>query len=109
MQKCNPPFENVVASKSVGVAPENMTCGIKGPSDYCIQTHGIYRECDRCDAAVDEKAHGPDYLTDVHTESNPTWWQSTTMLENVHTQELKLTVSLGTWIRYILYNIPKNL
>merc|ERR1712088_1284563 len=44
-QKCNPPFENVVAEKMVSVSPENMTCGMKGPSDYCIQTHGIYREC----------------------------------------------------------------
>ena len=78
------------------VSPENMTCGIKSPSDYCIQTHGIYRECDRCDATSEEKAHKPEYLTDIHTESNPTWWQSTTMLENVHTQELKLTVNLGT-------------
>ena len=72
-----------------------MTCGIKNPSDYCIQTHGIYRECDRCDATSEEKAHKPEYLTDIHTESNPTWWQSTTMLENVHTQELKLTANLG--------------
>jgi len=94
-QKCNPPFENVAAEKLVLVSPENMTCGIKNPSDYCIQTHGIYRECDRCDATSEEKAHKPEYLTDIHTESNPTWWQSTTMLENVHTQELKLTANLG--------------
>ena len=94
-QKCNPPFENVVAEKTVSVSPENMTCGMKGPSDYCIQTHGIYRECDICDASVDDKAHTSLHLTDIHTESNPTWWQSTTMLENVHTQELMLTVSLG--------------
>ena len=86
----------MAAEKLVLVSPENMTCGIKNPSDYCIQTHGIYRECDRCDATSDEKAHKPEYLTDIHTESNPTWWQSTTMLENVHTQELKLTANLGT-------------
>ena len=79
----------------VSVSPENMTCGMKGPSDYCIQTHGIYRECDICDASVDDKAHTSSHLTDIHTESNPTWWQSTTMLENVHTQELMLTVGLG--------------
>ena len=79
----------------VSVSPENMTCGMKGPSDYCIQTHGIYRECDICDASVDDKAHTSLHLTDIHTESNPTWWQSTTMLENVHTQELMLTVGLG--------------
>ena len=95
LQKCNPPFENVVAKKLASVTPENMTCGLKSPSDYCIQTHGIYRECDRCDASFDEKSHMPEYLTDIHTESNPTWWQSTTMLENVHRQELFLTVSLG--------------
>ena len=89
------------------VSPENMTCGIKSPSDYCIQTHGIYRECDRCDATSEEKAHKPEYLTDIHTESNPTWWQSTTMLENVHTQELKLTANLGAFI--ILLSLLSNM
>merc|ERR1719362_2784822 len=68
---------------------------MKGPSDYCIQTHGIYRECDICDASVDDKSHASSHLTDIRTESNPTWWQSTTMLENVHTQELMLSVGLG--------------
>ena len=74
-----------------------MTCGIKDnvPTQYCIQTHGIYRECDVCQKDKADKRHMPEFLTDVHEESNPTWWQSVTMLEDVHTQEVKLTIRLG--------------
>lgn len=32
-----PPFENVVASKSVLVTPEQMTCGLRSANEYCIQ------------------------------------------------------------------------
>jgi hypothetical protein len=59
------------------------------------QTHGIYRECDICDDNVLEKRHPADFLTDIHTDYNQTWWQSVTMLEDVHTQEVNLTVHLG--------------
>ena len=48
MQKCVPAFENVVAGKLVSVSPSNATCGLKARTEYCIQTHGIYRECDYC-------------------------------------------------------------
>jgi hypothetical protein len=43
-----------------------------------------------------EKKHPPEYLTDIHTHHNQTWWQSVTMLEDVHTQDINLTVNLGT-------------
>jgi hypothetical protein len=91
-----PPFENVVASKMVNVTPIQMTCGLRGINEYCIQTHGIYRECDLCDDTKTEKRHPPEYLTDIHTDYNQTWWQSVTMLEDVHTQDINLTVNLGT-------------
>lgn len=94
-QKCMPPFENVVAAKPVNVTPIQMTCGMRSQNEYCIQTHGIYRECDVCDDTQSEKRHPPDYLTDIHTDYNQTWWQSVTMLEDVHTQDINLTVSLG--------------
>ena len=81
--------------KLVSVRPENMTCGMKSATQYCIQTHGIYRECHMCDSSSDDTRHVPEFLTDIHKETNPTWWQSSTMLEDVHTQNINLTVSLG--------------
>lgn len=95
-----PPFENVVAEKMVNVTPVHMTCGLNEgvEHEYCIQTQGIYRECDKCDNG--DKKHPPSYLTDVHTEFNKTWWQSVTMLEGVHEQEVHLTVNLGLYIKY---------
>ena len=95
-----PPFENVVAEKMVNVTPVHMTCGLNEgvEHEYCIQTQGIYRECDKCDNG--DKKHPPSYLTDVHTEFNKTWWQSVTMLEGVHEQEVHLTVNLGTLFKF---------
>ena len=95
-----PPFENVVANKLVEVSPEEKTCGARVQSDYCIQTHGIYRECHTCtaDGAGETEMHPPKYLTDVEQSDlaeEQTHWQSVTMLEDVHTQDINLTVNLG--------------
>ncbi len=92
-----PPFENVVGKKFVNVTPEEKTCGMRSLTHYCIQTHGIYRECDDCDDSLPDKRHPPEYLTDIHTDFNQTWWQSVTMLEfnDVRFQEVNLTVNLG--------------
>ena len=95
-----PPFENVVAAKPVVVTAPQMTCGLRSRTEYCIQTHGIYRECDYCDGGEADKRHPPEYLTDIHTDYNKTWWQSVTMLEDVHTQEVNLTVNLGKLFRF---------
>ena len=94
-----PPFENVVADAEVTVTPDFATCGLRGVTEYCIQTQGIYRECETCtDVEVDaEKAHPPKYLTDQHTEHSQTWWQSVTMLDSVHRHDVNLTVNLGTY------------
>lgn len=85
----------MVAEKAVTVNPEEKTCGLRSPNEYCVQTHGIFRECDTCDDSIQDKRHPPSYLTDVHTDFNQTWWQSVTMLEDVHTQNINLTVNLG--------------
>lgn len=90
-----PAFENVVAQKPVEVTPVLMTCGMRSRTEYCIQTHGIYRECDFCEDSVAGHRHPPEYLTDIHEDFNQTWWQSVTMLEDVHTQSVNLTVNLG--------------
>ena len=97
-----PAFINVVAKKLVKISPEEKTCGLRSDSEYCIQTHGIYRECHICsaeDRPGESMKHPPEYLTDVENSTDvedQTHWQSVTMLEDVHTQDINLTVSLGT-------------
>ena len=91
-QKCMPPFRNVVAEKLATVTPETATCGLRNKIEYCIQTLGIYRECDVCDGTDLAKSHPPEYLTDTQ---NNTWWQSITMLEGIHMDGVNLTVNLG--------------
>ena len=91
---------NVVAKKLVKVSPEEKTCGLKVVSEYCIQTHGIYRECHNCtdDGRDGSEIHPPRYLTDIEDTDvmeDQTHWQSVTMLEDVHTQDINLTVNLG--------------
>ena len=93
-QQCLPPFENVVAGKMVNVTPAEMTCGLRSPIKYCIQTIAIYRECEMCDDG--ENKHPASYLTDTQEKYDETWWQSVTMLEDVHGQDIHLTVNLGT-------------
>ena len=48
--RCMPPFINVISNAPVTVDPEEMTCGIRSPIKFCLQTGGFYRECQICDA-----------------------------------------------------------
>jgi hypothetical protein len=66
-----PKFENAAFNRSVLVS---NACGTP-PEDYCMQT-GSTRLCHRCDAADPEHSHGARLLTDFHTDQEPTWWQS---------------------------------
>ena len=90
-----PPFENIVHQKPVTVTPEAITCGLRSVTEFCVQTNGIYRECDYCQDGVPDKEHPPRFLTDTHEDYNQTWWQSVTMQEDVHTYKVNLTVNLG--------------
>ena len=90
-----PEFKNVAYNMPVNVTPVASTCGLRSRTDYCIQTHGVYRECDFCDNNVEGKRHPPEYLTDLHEDFNASWWQSVTMVENVHYRDVNLTVNLG--------------
>jgi len=92
--RCSPPFKNVVAGKPVKVTPMDMTCGTARPTTYCTQTGSYRRECEECDAYIPEKAHNAEYLTDIHSDNNQTWWQSVTMADNVHMNEVNLTINL---------------
>ena len=49
-------------------------------AEYCIQTHGIYRECHNCtdDGRDGSEKHPPEYLTDIEESNDPeeqTHWQ----------------------------------
>jgi len=79
-QRCMPVFENIAFNKDIYA---NNTCGLNGPSEYCVQTgtSGAKKICDFCDNSETSSAHPADLMTDMNLDETPTWWQSDTLLE----------------------------
>ncbi|XP_066515117.1 laminin subunit gamma-3 [Hoplias malabaricus] len=89
--RCMPKFENAAFNRTVVVS---NVCGIP-PEDYCMQA-GSTRSCRHCDASDPETNHNSTFLTDFHTDEEPTWWQSQSMFYRVqYPNSVNLTLHLG--------------
>ncbi|KAG5898185.1 hypothetical protein JTB14_013228 [Gonioctena quinquepunctata] len=89
-QRCIPEFENAAFNARIDAT---NTCGHNGSQEYCIQTEMIgMSTCDICYTG----RHHAQYMTDLHNQDNPTWWQSETMLEGMQwPNQVNLTLKFG--------------
>lgn len=102
-QRCIPEFEN--AAFNVLMEATN-TCGDFGPEEYCQQTGvtGVRRSCDICYP----NQHHARFLTDIHNQDNPSWWQSETIMEGIQwPYQVNLTLKFGKY-SLIMFSLLKK-
>ncbi|XP_026541517.1 laminin subunit gamma-3 [Notechis scutatus] len=93
-QRCMPIFENAAFGRQ---AQASNTCGWP-PETYCLQmgTRESSTLCHRCDGGDPLLSHNASYLTDFHSQEEPTWWQSQSMAFGVqHPTSVNITLHLG--------------
>eukprot|EP00061_Rhincodon_typus_P005522 g25133.t1 len=81
-QRCMPEFRNAAFGRTLLAT---HVCGSPHPEEYCLQTGvtGVTKSCHVCDAQHPERSHNASFLNDFHSEEEPTWWQSPSMLHGV--------------------------
>ena len=107
-QRCMPVFENIAFGKRNRDIYANNTCGLKGKSEYCVQTgtSGAKKNCLICDNK--NQAHPAHLMTDIKQTNYPTWWQSETLLENKYGVHIILNIKKKynvAWIRIRFHTI----
>ncbi|GCC41114.1 hypothetical protein chiPu_0025125 [Chiloscyllium punctatum] len=91
-QRCMPEFCNAAFGRTVLAS---HVCGSPGPEEFCLQTGvtGVTKSCHLCDA---HDSHNASLLNDFHSEEEPTWWQSPSMLHGIQfPNSVNLTLHLG--------------
>ncbi|EDO36523.1 predicted protein, partial [Nematostella vectensis] len=91
-QRCMPQFGNAAFGKRV---ISNNTCG-DPPKKFCVQTGvlEVRKECEMCNSSDPALEHPALKITDIKDDTNRTWWQSETLLENPD-KPVTLTLDLG--------------
>ncbi|KAL7980882.1 hypothetical protein Chor_002036 [Crotalus horridus] len=109
-QRCMPIFENAAFGRQ---APASNTCGWP-PETYCLQmgTRESSTLCHRCDAADPLLHHNASYLTDFHSQEEPTWWQSQSMAFGVqHPTSVNITLHLAShgcdWLQQQILSLDR--
>lgn len=103
--KCSPEFVNAAFNAPV---ESTNTCGLNGPSQYCIQSAAAgSKTCDICDNGNYTNSHPPRFLVDHNQQiksgndqqSTHTWWQSESLFDSktftLNHQPVNLTLNLG--------------